>query len=437
MSMRFFTSTLLFLSIISTGCNDKDKQVSLQVDALLGGFGLKSNIFETAPDAQLGTLIFYRSQKIIEELKKQFEFRGPSETALQIQGQLAQQILGHISYFSKGTIKFDKEGVVYLFGEIADDLYQKLKNIFTLDDLFYFEGKEMIVLSGTEASSFLEIIKNSWDSYYDQTPQKVSRVFVTSYDNAAKMTKNFLIEFYEDLDIAFETNPLKGVYRLTADTGEVTLEGVQQVTLLTGELWVMSFDSVSRFGAFLTGGETIPESVVLRKSVKLVADTGYLTFYTVSEVFRQGAGASSPQTLDKSPGLLLNPLVAIDIVSETLKNSTTTVDTFREDSTDIVVGYISDNAELLGEFLNLIHESIVGDLFIFIGDGTNRSLKLTSLVLKTVIRLTGNSASALVGTLSFTQPSDVKLVRFKGIYKEFKNDLWKILHDLMRLLGLR
>src|SRR3989338_1014159 len=434
MTKHFLAVFLLFLSIISTGCNEKDRQISVRIDALLGGFGLKSNVFETEPQAQLGTLIFYRSKKIVKELKKRFEFVGPEDSALQIQGQLAKQILEHISYFSKGTIKFDEQGVVYLFGEIAEDLYQQLKNLFTVDDLFYFEGKEMIVLSGTEASSFLEIIKNSWDSYYDQTPQKVERVFVTSYDNAAEMTKKFLTEFYEDLSIAFETNPLTGVYQLTRDTGEVTLEGVQQVTLLTGELWVMSFDSVSRLGAFLTGGESLPESVVLRKTVKLVGDTGYLAFYTLSEAFRKAAGAASQKTPDESPSLWVNPLVAIDIVSEALKNSTTTVNTFREDSSDIVVGYISDNAEVLGEFLNLIHETIVGDLFIFIGDRTNRSLKLTSHTLKTVILLTGNSASALVGTLSFTQPFDVKLVHFKDIGQEFKKDIWHFWHELMRLV---
>ncbi|MBI3017739.1 MAG: hypothetical protein HYY62_07090, partial [Deltaproteobacteria bacterium] len=362
MMKYFFAAFILFLSIISVGCTDKDKQISMRVDALLGGFGLKSNVFQTEPEAQLGTIIFYRSKKIIEEIKKRFEFVGPSDTALQIQGRLAQKILEHISYFSKGTIKFDDQGVVYLFGEIADDLYKELKNFFTIDDIFYFEGKEMIVLSGTEASSFLEIIKNSWDSYYDQTPEKVERVFVTSYDTAAEMTKNFLTECYEDLDIAFETNPLVGAFYLTQDAGEVTLEGVGQVTLLTGELWVMSFDSVSRLGAFLTGGEAIPESVVLRKTVKLVGDTGYLAFYTLSEVFRRAAGVSS-QSVGESSSLLVNPLIAIDIVSEALKNSTTTAETFREDTTDIVVGYISDNTELLGEYLNLLHENIVGDLF--------------------------------------------------------------------------
>src|SRR3989338_5622592 len=433
MMKYFFTAFILFLSIISVGCNDKDKQVSMRVDALLGGFGLKSNVFQTEPGAQLGTIIFYRSKKIVGELKKRFEFSGPSDTALQIQGQLAQKILEHISYFSKGTIKFDDQGVVYLFGEIADDLYKELTNLFTIDDIFYFEGKEMVVLSGTEASSFLEIIKNSWDSYYDQTPQKVERVFVTSYDNAAEMTKKFLTEFYEDLSIAFETNPLTGVYQLTRDTGEVTLEGVGQVTLLTGEIWVMSFDSVSRLGAFLTGGERIPESVVLRKTGKLVADTGYLAFYTFSEVFRQGAGAASSRDLEAPPSLVVNPLVAIDIVSEALKNATTTGDTFREDSTDIVVGYISDNAELLGEFLNLIHENIGGFFFFFMEDGGSRSLRLASFSLKTVIRLTGNSASALVGVLSFTQPFDMKLVCFKDIHKEFKKEFRLFWHEFMRL----
>ena len=60
-----FTAFILFLSIISVGCNDKDKQVSMRVDALLGGFGLKSNIFKTQPQEQLGTIIFYRSKKIV------------------------------------------------------------------------------------------------------------------------------------------------------------------------------------------------------------------------------------------------------------------------------------------------------------------------------------------------------------------------------------
>ena len=87
----------------------------MRVDALLGGFGLKSNVFQTEPEAQLGTIIFYRSKRIVEGLKKRFEFVGTSDTALQIQGRLAQKILEHISYFSKGTIKFDDQGVVYLF----------------------------------------------------------------------------------------------------------------------------------------------------------------------------------------------------------------------------------------------------------------------------------------------------------------------------------
>src|SRR3989338_1942500 len=109
MTKRFSSAVVFFLLIIFVGCNDADKELSVRIDALLGGFGLTSNVFQTEPQAQLGTLIFYRSKKIIEEFRQRFEFKGPSQTVLQIQGQLAKKILEHFSDFSKGTIKSDQK----------------------------------------------------------------------------------------------------------------------------------------------------------------------------------------------------------------------------------------------------------------------------------------------------------------------------------------
>ena len=433
----FLLPVFLFSLIISTGCVNPDEKTEINIESLLGGLGLTSSIFEEEPQTQLGTLVFYRSERVVKELCERFQFKGTSDYAIQISGKLAQDILDHLAYFSKGTLKSDEAGVVYLFGEIAQDLYQELHSIFTIDDIFYFEGKEMVVVSGAEALSLLGFAKEKLAIYYAQTPQKVERVFVASYEDARQWTKNFLLEFYEDLSIGFSTNPVKVVDAL-ADVGHFGLGGIGRVILLTGEIWVISFDSVSKLGAFLTGGELIPESILIRKTVKGAAEIGYLVASDVSEIFRMASGEKRHGFIEtENGGILTNPLITIDIASQTLRNATFTSDAVVHYASEMTIGYISDNLELLGEFLNLAHENIVGDLLIFVGDSLSRGIHITSLGLRAIIHLGGNSVSALVGAFSFEKPLDAKLTHRKNIWDVFRDDMIGLWHELMKFLRLR
>lgn len=420
-----------FLGLITSGC--VEKEAALHIDHLIEGLGLKSNIFESEPNQQMGTIILYRSERAVQEIAKKVGFEGETHNALQIQGKLAQDLIQHMAYFSKGTMKTDDQGVVYIFGELSDEMDQELDGSFTIDELKYLEGKEMVVLSGSEALTFLDVIEERWDYYFSFTPDQTRRVFVVSYHDAEQWTQEFLYGFYEDLQIFFVTNlfslkSIDNVRKLVADVGNVPLQGIRRVSLLTGRLWALSFDSVSKFGAFITGSELIPESVVLRRSIKLIADTGYEVTYALAE------------TLDEASddyGIFTNPLVAIDITSELLARSTDVVDHIRDGATEIVVGYLSDNVELLGQFLNLMHENIIGDAFIFVGSTVSTSIKISSLLVRAVLRLGGDGTSAIIGAFSIDKPLDQKVERFKLMGNHIGEDLKSVWHEFLKLLGLR
>ncbi len=422
---------LMLISALTSGC--VDPEVQLHIDHLTEGLGLKSNIFESEPNQQLGTVVLYRSERTVQEIAKKVGFEGETHSVLQITGKLAESLLAHMAYFSKGTLMSDEQGVVYIFGELSDEMDDELNASFTIDELRYLEGKEMIVLSGTEALSFLDVIEERWDYYFSLTPDDTRRVFVVSYGEALQWTQEILFEFYEDLQIFMVTNlfsldTIDNVRKLVADVGNVPLQGIRRVSLLTGRLWALSFDSVSKFGAFITGSELIPESVVIRRTIKLIADTGYEVTYALAE------------TLDEASddyGIFTNPLVAIDITSEILARSTDVADMVRDGVTEIVVGYISDNVELLGQFLNLFHENIVGDALIFVGKTVTTSIRISSLTLRAVLRFGGDGASAIIGTLSIDKPLEYKISRFKVMFSHIEEDLKSVWHEFLKLLGLR
>lgn len=438
---------LVFLvTIFSLGCDPADEKVSVSVDHLVGGLGLNSNIFNAPAEEQLGTIIFYRSRRLIDRFSLQLNFRGETDVVIQVQGHLAEQMLENIVYFSKGTIRSQDDGVVFLFGEIAEGLYEALRAQFTIDDLDYLDGKEMVIVGGTEAFSFLETAKVKFEEYFFYPPKKGKRIFVASAEDAYDWTKELFEIFYDDLGFLFITNPLgisnednlKSIFRLPADVGAHQFEGIGQVTLLTGHIWVISFDSVSRSLAYLTGSERIPESVVLKRTVKAVGETGYLVAYTVSNIFRDAAEADP--YLDEHGevrGLWVHPWLTITIASTAIKNSIDLVDFVRTESTEIVVGYISDNMDLLGQFLDLIHANIVGDFFVFVGDEVAHTINVPSLLLKSVIRFTGNGLSALVGTLSPSKPLDAKIVAFKMVWRDFRGDTRELWFEFLEFIGIQ
>ena len=428
-----------FFLLCFISCTPEEEKASIHVDQLLSGFGLKSNVFHTEPEEQFGTIIFYQSPRVVERLAKEVGFEGPTHTAVQIQGKLAQEILSSLSYFYKGTIKVKEPQVIFLFGEISDDLHKDFQDLFTIDDVYYFEGKEIIVVGGTEAVSFVELAKNKFSQYFSYLPQKTKRVFFASYGEAASWVRDLAFTFYDDLKVVFTTNPLlvcpfdttEHVLQIPSDVSNFSLQGAGKVVLLTGYLWVISFDSLSRFSAYLSGSELIPESVLLRKTIKSVGDVGYLVSDSVSQIFTQAGGEKSGQ------GILLHPWISIDITSEALRNVTGILTTLTHSITEIGIGYISDNLELLGEFLNLMNKSAIGGPFIFVAESVVSSLKITCFSVKAVVYMTGGGLSALVGSLSVTKPMDVKIVEFKIFWKEDRSNFKSIWHEFLKLIGIR
>jgi len=427
----------LFILILSAttfiACEPSDEEIRVNIETLLGAFGLKSNIFDSEPRAQLGSLIFYTKPEMVKALKERFLFEGPGDVVIQVQGVLAEDLRAHANELYKGAIRLDEAEVIYIFGELAQDLFQELKRRMTIDDVTYFEGKEVIVIGGSEAITFKNLIQDHFVDYFYPTPLKAQRIFFTSYENATTYTRDVFYTFYEDFRLLILTNPLEaapcqyieGVYDLGSDITEKSLEGLSKISVFTGTLWVFTFDNLSKAVAYLTGSEIFPESVLVRRTTKWVADTGYLTFYTVAEVF------------DDTKLILKNPFVIFNVVSSALKNTTELLDHTQEDSIEIIVGYVSDNMELLGGLLNIFHENIVGDLFIFLGETVSQSIHITSLSVKTILRFGGNGVSALVGTFSVDETWNTKKMRFENVLTDLKDNLLDLWHELMKLLRFR
>ena len=444
--------SLVVLCLLFSACDPEGQKVSMNVDRLLGGLGVGANIFGTEAETQLGTIIFYRSPRLIEKIlnddaMRALEYRGESRTIIQVQGRLAQNILDNIVYFRKGTILANDSGVVFLVGDLAEEIFDEIRKAFTIDDVFYFEGKEIIVFGGTEALSMLQSMKEALFHYYRHDPAKLGRVMVASYEDVSRLMKDFIYTFYDDLKMVFTTNPLvtaplttlENVVKVPSDLVDFPLEGIEQVMMLKGHLLVFSFDSVSKFLAYMTGAENIPESVVLRKSVKMAGEVVYMTSYTVADIFRGAAGTDPEGKTDyqKLRGLLVHPWVVLDIVSETINHSKNILDLIFETTEEILVGYISGNIEALGGLLNLIHQNLLGEFFIFISETAGASISMPVVLLKTVVHFTWNGLSAVVGTLSLTTPLDIKLHHYKVVWTELKGDGLDLWHKFLRLIGFR
>ena len=435
---RFFLFFILLGLLFISAC-EKSDSVSLQIEHLLSGFGLSTNIFKAAPNEQLGTLIFYHSKRVVERISYKLKYYGPSKIIVQVQGQLATDLIENEVLLSKSSIKV-QEGVVYLLGEIAEGVYENIRARFTIDDVFYWEGKEMIILGGTEAVGVLELIKAKIKEYFFAPPQKISRISVASYDEAKTITKDILYTFYDDLRMLFVTNLLctnpldtpEKFLKTSEDFYRFPSEGVRRVSLLAAHIWVVSFDTVSRCLTFFSGMERFPESIVIRRATKLLTDVGYLTFYMVSDAVRldraQGIGHLNPLTGGEMGDTVLHPWMAFYVVPVILKSTTSIIEHFREGITDMVVGYVSDNFEVIGELLNLIHKNIVGDFFVFLNEKISNTIKMTSLIFKTIIRFSGYGLTAVL--------SGGDVVEFKYVAAEAQDDSLRVWKEFLKFIGM-
>ena len=155
--------------------------------------------------------------------------------------------MDNIVYFRKGTILANDSGVVFLVGDLAEEIFDEIRKAFTIDDVFYFEGKEIIVFGGTEALSMLQSMKEALFHYYRHDPAKLGRVMIASYEDAARLMKDFIYTFYDDLKMVFTTNPLvtaplttfENVVKVPSDLVDFPLEGIEQVMMLKGQGYLM------------------------------------------------------------------------------------------------------------------------------------------------------------------------------------------------------
>ncbi len=447
MKIRDLCLPLLLVFVISGCQQESNEKVSVDLDQLIGSLGLDSNALNYPPEEQLGTIIFYRSRRLIGRLQSRLGVDNPTETVIQVQGKLADYFADHFPDHFKEKENSD---VVYFFGDLAEAVYKDLRDIFTIDDMNYFEGKEIIVMSGSETKTVLDLIKNRFNQYYSHSSQKTKRVYFASRRLASAWVRDYFQTFSSDLKILFTTNPLKvsplttlhNSARVPEELTNGVLEGVQKIVLMTDQVWMLSFDSVGGLLAFLSGGGAgagaIQESVVLQKTAQLGGETGYRTLFLVSEIFRGASEVYPNLNRDHRElrGILFNPLISIDISERAIKNSFLLINESQKEGTEIVIGYISSDIERLGKFLNLVQENPVGDFFIFVGQKTGQTLTLPSLALKGVIHFSENTLSALVGTLSLSKPLDAKLIQFRMGAQEFKGDLASLFKGFLKLIGI-
>lgn len=431
---------LLLLVFGVIGCQEESNdKVSVDLDQLIGSLGLDSNALNYPPEEQLGAIIFYRSRRLVDRLRSRLGVDEPTETVIQVQGKLAD-------HFKEE----ENSDVVYFFGDLAEAVYRDLRDLFTIDDMNYLEGKEIIIMSGSETKTVLDCIKNRFNQYYSHSSQKAKRVYFTSLRFASSWVRDTFQTFSSDLKILFTTNPLKvsplttlhNSARVPEELTNGAFEGIQKMVLMIDQVWMLSFDSVGGFLAFLSGGgagaEAIQESVVLRKTAQLGGETGYRTLFLVSEIFRGASGAYPNLNRDHRElrGILFNPLISIDISADVIKNSFHWLDESQQRGTEIVMGYISSDIERLGKFLNFVQKNPMGDFFIFVGQKTGQTLTLPSLALKGIIHFSENTLSALVGTLSLSKPLDAKLIQFRVVFEDLKGDLASLFKGFLKLIGI-
>ncbi|MBI4041068.1 MAG: hypothetical protein HY390_04295 [Deltaproteobacteria bacterium] len=433
--IRWMVLAFLFFN----ACTPSDEEVSINLNYLLGAFGLQSNIFHTEAKDQLGSIVFYHSPEVVARLAQHCQYEGQSRVVIQIQGHLAQELQTHMDHIFKGSLKFKRDRVVYIFGELAEDLFKEIKHMLTTDDLYHFEGKEIVVVNGAEAVSFVGHFKTRFTQYFTSSPKKLSRIFLTSYETAKQWTSDVWLTFFDGIRLIFVTNVLgisaqksKNVVQWGANTAHVFLEGAGLLSIFTGKIWVFSFDSISKMCAYLSGAEFTPESVLIRKSLKFVAEAGYVAFYSVGRPLRHLSGEASGES-----GVFENPFLVMDVTNEALKDLTYVMTFLETQASEIVIGYVGDNFELIGSFLNSLQDNFVGDLLLFMGETITRTVMLSSLTVTLLVKVSGNGLAAGIGTLSVAKPLSEKRNQFEVLGMELEEDAQTVWHELLKLLRFR